>query len=148
ANFSRNFGIDRMLDFQKLSCWHQSKTRTASSNSMPSLSNSNRASVRHLAEMVGGLSVLRATWSRRRVQSASTSSLGGSADAGSFADEEDCSPLTLLPCSPITRPESPATPADFPRLPPEDPPLASLALAPDMAFPLVTSKISPSSGSG
>src|SRR5699024_7332019 len=69
-----------MLDFQKLSCWHQSKTRTASLNSMPSLSNSNRASVRHLAVMVGGLSVLRATWSRRRVQSASTSSLGGSAD--------------------------------------------------------------------
>src|SRR5699024_7646189 len=101
ANFSRNFGIDKMLDFQNESCWHQSKTRTASLSSIPSLSSSSRASVRHLVVMVGGLSVLRATWSRSRVQSSSTSSRGGLATAGGFADEEDCSPVPLLLCSPV-----------------------------------------------
>src|SRR5699024_5844519 len=128
-----------MLDFQNESAWDQSKTRTASSNGMPSRSNSSRASVRHFAVMFGALEVLPAMWSLRRVQSASTSSRGGSADAGSFADEEDCSPVPLLPFSPIPIPDSPAAPAEFPRPPAEPPAPAPSAGAPPSAFPLVTS---------
>src|SRR6185436_7050360 len=82
---SRRVGIERMLARQNGSVWHQSIALITCSTERWSLSINNRASVRHLAVIVGRLEPLSTIRSARWRQIFSTS---GRSPVGVFADEE------------------------------------------------------------